>query len=877
MNAAPHPHPPAGAGLPATATAFSPEVVIDLNEVPLAPVRHDLAEVRRRLADTARDWLPTLFPQAVRSRDRKTLRCADLSGRPPRGEGSCVLHLEGRFAGWGFDHATGESAGPIDMIYHATGLTEARLFEEAARWAGMDRPAPPVRAPELRPDHGREIARILEGCQPLTGTPAEAYLRSRGLAPPDSLDLLFHPDLTDFETRRGWVGMVAVVRDGAGAPTGGIHRTFLLDDGSGKAPPGKKMLGPVAGGSVRLAPFPEDGRIGVAEGIETALSAQAIFGVPTLAALSADGLRRWQWPAGTTHVTIFADAGEAGMQAAATLADQLNLADIPSRIVGPLHGDDFNDDLRQGVTAADYPPAEPAGQAAAAPPPATAQELVAAAAALTNPPDLAPLSELLGRLVTARLEPLPERQVLAAIKTATGIAVSILEKQLVELRRRLNATGDLRQPPIRPPWAGLLRLDAGGAPERNEANVLTALTNDVAFVGTLVFDEFAQEIVVTRALPWDAAETTLPRPWGEADDVRCAEWLQRREVNVPPAVVGRSVVAAARNTRIHPVRDYLAALAWDGTPRLDAWAVTYLGAADTRLNRAMASLWMISAVARIMQPGCKADHMLILEGPQGIRKSTALKILASEPWFTDELAEIGSKDAAQQMRGVWIIEMAELDAIGRAEVSRIKAFLTRTTDRYRPPYERYVVTVPRQCVFAGSVNPDTYLRDETGNRRFWPLRCGEIDLEALRRDRNQLWAEAVARFRTGAAWWIEDRELVAAATAEQEARYEADAWDARIERWLACEKRSVNMGSGSYEDWQDQYVPRRTPLTDVSIGEVLEQALGIEPAKWNRAEQMRVSSFLKSRKWERYKASGSARDGAAREWRYRAPQSGNGS
>ena len=115
--------------------------MIDLNDAGLAPPRHDLAEVRRRLADTARDWLPALFPLAVRAPDRKTLRCADLSGRRPRGEGSCVLHLDGRFAGWGFDHATGESAGPIDMIYHGTGLTEARLFAEAVRLAHMEQPA----------------------------------------------------------------------------------------------------------------------------------------------------------------------------------------------------------------------------------------------------------------------------------------------------------------------------------------------------------------------------------------------------------------------------------------------------------------------------------------------------------------------------------------------------------------------------------------------------------------------------------------------------------------------------------------------------------------------------------------------------------------
>lgn len=841
---------------------------IDLNDAGLAPVRHDLAEVRRRLADTAKEWLPGLFPNARRAPDGRTLRCADLSGRAPRGEGSCVIHLEGRFAGWGFDHATGESAGPIDMVYHATGTPEPRLFDEAASLARMDCPAPPARTAEPRADHSHEIARILAGCVPLAGSPAEAYLRGRGLAPPGSPDLLFHPDLADFESRRGWPGMVAIVRDAAGAPTGGIHRTYLLDDGSGKAPPGKKMLGPVAGGAVRLAPMPEDGRIGVAEGIETALAAMALFDVPAMAALSADGLRRWQWSEGIRHVTIFADAGHAGMQAAATLADRLNVADIPSRIVVPLHGDDFNDDLRRGVTAADYEQAaggEPIVHATAAAP-ATVEELLTAASSLTRPPDSEPLADLLGRLALARLDPLPERQVLAAVKTATGIAVSILEKQLVELRRRVNATGDVRRAPVRPPWASLLRIDAGGAPERNEANVITALSLDAAFTGALMFDEFSQEIIVARALPWDPAGTVHPRPWGEADDVRCAEWLQRHEINVPPVVVGRSVVAVSRNIRIHPVRDYLEALAWDGTQRLDTWAIAYLGAEDTALHRSMAALWMVSAVARIMQPGCKADHMLILEGPQGIRKSTALKVLASEPWFTDELAELGSKDAAQQMRGIWIIEMAELDAIGQADVSRIKAFLSRTTDRYRPPYERYVVTVPRQCVFAGTVNPDTYLRDETGNRRFWPLRCGDIDLDGLRRDRDQLWAEAVTRYRAGAPWWIEDRALVTEASAAQEARYQGDAWDARIERWLVSERKPVNVGVGHFEDWQERFVPRAKPLTDVSIGEVLEQALGIEAAKWTRADQMRVGAFFRARKWVKYRAKN-----PPREWRHVAP------
>jgi predicted P-loop ATPase len=256
--------------------------------------------------------------------------------------------------------------------------------------------------------------------------------------------------------------------------------------------------------------------------------------------------------------------------------------------------------------------------------------------------------------------------------------------------------------------------------------------------------------------------------------------------------------------------------------------------------------------------------MLILEGPQGAKKSTALKVLAGEDWFTDELAEIGSKDAAQQMRGVWIIEIAELDAIGRAEVSRIKSFLTRTNDRYRPPYERYVIDVPRQCVFAGSVNPDTYLRDETGNRRFWPIRCGRIDLEALRRDRDQLWAEAVALHASGAIWWIEDPELKRLADAEQEERYQSDAWDGLIDRWLVYDKQRVNYGYGAYDDWREEEVERAVPLADVSVAEILQQAIGIEPGRWTRGDQMRVAAYLKGNGWERYQCRAVGR----REWRY---------
>ena len=855
--------------------------MIDLNDVWAPSARHDLRAIKARLADTARDWLPPLFPEAQLTHDRRALRCADLSGRRARGEGSCVLHLDGPYAGWGFDFATGERAGPIDLIHHATGMTDAGLFDEAARIARIDC-VPAQRRhsePPARPDHGLEIRRILDECQPLADSVAEDYLRARGLEDPGSPDLLFHPDLTDYETRRGWPGMVAIPRLASGEPAGGIHRTFLHEDGRSRAPAGKKMLGSIAEAAVRLYPMTEDGRLAVAEGIETALAAHRLFGTPVWAALSANGLARFQWPEGTRHVTIHADAGDAGRQAAAALSDRLNRADIPSEIVWPLHGDDFNDDLRRGARAEDYekrtapgaaePVAPETGRVVA--PAADLDTLIAAAEALTNPPEFEPLSTLLGRIALAKLDPLPERQVIARIKSATGIGMSVLTQQLAELRRRVNATGNPNAPIPKPAWFNRLRLDLAGAPERNEANVIVALNSDPAFAGVLAFDEFAQEIIVRQPLPWDIATVPPPRPWEDADDIRMAEWLQIRGINVAPVVVGRAVGAVARELRIHPVRDWLDTLKWDGTPRIETWTSAYLGAEPSAFHHTIGALWLISAVARIYRPGVKADHMLILEGPQGARKSTAIKVLAGEAWFTDELPELGSKDAALHMQGIWIVEIAELDAIGRAEVSRIKAFLTRTTDRFRPPYGRYTVEVPRQCVFAGTVNPDTYLRDETGNRRFWPLRCGTIDIAALVRDRDQLWAEAVHRFRAGAIWWIEDPALLAEAREEQDRRYQSDAWDDLIEHWLTHEVRTVSDGYPDYGNARTESVQRPEPLKDVSVGEILEEAIGLEPARWTRGDQMRVSAYLKANGWERYRRRDEGGREAPRVWRYRIP------
>jgi hypothetical protein len=224
--------------------------------------------------------------------------------------------------------------------------------------------------------------------------------------------------------------MVAVVRDGSGQPVGGVHRTFLLDDGSGKAPPGKKMLGPVAGGHVHLAPLGADGRLGIAEGVETALSAAVIFGMPVWAGLSADGLQRFAWPEGVRHVTVFADAGDAGRQAAAALAERLSAAGIDHAVVTPLHGDDFNDDLTKGATAADYGIGEEE--------PPDFEKLMRQVEAMQEGGGVE-LGAIYARIAVAKLEVYQEDRLYALIRNKTRISIPTSRRQVASLRRQINS------------------------------------------------------------------------------------------------------------------------------------------------------------------------------------------------------------------------------------------------------------------------------------------------------------------------------------------------------------------------------------------------------------------------------------------------------
>jgi len=255
-------------------------------------------------------------------------------------------------------------------------------------------------------------------------------------------------------------------------------------------------------------------------------------------------------------------------------------------------------------------------------------------------------------------------------------------------------------------------------------------------------------------------------------------------------------LAASRD----PVLDYLDSLAWDRRARLAGWLSAYLGAAGTAFNQVVGTLVLVAAVRRAREPGCKFDQITVLEGPEGTLKSSAVRLLAGE-WFSDQtLLGLGDQREQEAVSGVWLYEIADLAGHKRWEVERMKAFASRTHDRARPAYGRRRVDQPRRCIFFGTTNNETYLQSQTGNRRFWPIRCGRIDLEALRRDRDQLWAEASAIEEQGITLEL-PRALWAEARALQGERLDRDPWDdalAELEKHYSVKLEQAGDGGGEW-------------------------------------------------------------------------------
>jgi putative DNA primase/helicase len=396
---------------------------------------------------------------------------------------------------------------------------------------------------------------------------------------------------------------------------------------------------------------------------------------------------------------------------------------------------------------------------------------------------------------------------------------------------------------------------AAVGPVRNTlASVVLALESMHEWAGAIAASELDQRVVFRRPPPFDAAEgggdgargesaeTFATRPVRDRDLDRIRHWFETHEgvVLSKHNVVDAVRIVADRNS-FHPVRDYLLGLAWDGVPRIDRWLEDFAAVRPTSVDhaalvRSVAKKWLVSCVARAMEPGCKVDTILILEGRQGIGKSRALAALAGERFFSDAAIDFGSKDACQTIQGVWILELAELDALLRRDPSTVKAFVSRSTDRFRTPYGRAPENVPRSVVFAGTVNHGSYLSDATGNRRYWVVRCeGPLDVPGLRSARDALWAEALHRYASGEPWHLGPGEDALMAD-ETEARALGDPWEESLAAWTSARAKPEG----------------EPPFT---MEEVLSSVLGLQVSSRNPSVTSRVSRLLGRLGYERRRSN----------------------
>lgn len=383
--------------------------------------------------------------------------------------------------------------------------------------------------------------------------------------------------------------------------------------------------------------------------------------------------------------------------------------------------------------------------------------------------------------------------------------------------------------------------------------------------GVLAFNTFRLVVTTVKSPPvrdWEKRGGSKPgEMWNDNDDRLANVWLQEQAVLVGKAIANEAVLTVAHEQRFHPVADYLNGLKWDGSPRLRFWLTTYFNAPLNDYTTEVGRCWMISAVARILNPGCKADYCLVLEGKQGHNKSQACKALAIQPtWFVDHLGkDLDAQTAEERLRGKWIVELGEVDKLLVPQrIGAFKGFLSRQMDCYRAPYDRVANDWPRQCVFIGTTNQETdYAHDETGFRRAHPVRCGVVDIEELTKDRDQLWAEARVAYEQGERWWP-DLKTTQLAETEQSNRYEHDVWQEPIEKWIANP-------TPRYEPGQQGRPPKLESKSGcIALLELMMHGLPDKPqlSPENQKRAVRVLTVLK---WHRKQIP----DGKGkRPWRY---------
>jgi predicted P-loop ATPase len=359
-----------------------------------------------------------------------------------------------------------------------------------------------------------------------------------------------------------------------------------------------------------------------------------------------------------------------------------------------------------------------------------------------------------------------------------------------------------------------LEKKPNGEPHANIANASQVLKNHPELAGKIWFDSFRQRIFHTLK--------GTEKEWSDGDDLALTIWMQQQIGlhKMPVQTVAQSVIAHATNQSRNSVLEYLGGLEWDQTPRLEDWLSDYLGVEKTPYSMAIARNWLISMVARAYVPGCKVDHMPVLEGSMGKGKTSFLELLGGQ-WYSAATESFGSREFLQQIIGCWLMEMPDLANFNRREHGHIIATITIRTDRFRPPYGRHVVDHARTCVFAATSENDDYLSDSRGIRRFWPLRTKHIDLEAFAQARDQLFAEAVHEFHKSSPWHtVPEADTIK----EQADRRDDDPWGERVL---------------SYAQSRDE----------ITCADVLLNALDMQLKDQSQKEKLRVAAILRDAGW----------------------------
>lgn len=366
----------------------------------------------------------------------------------------------------------------------------------------------------------------------------------------------------------------------------------------------------------------------------------------------------------------------------------------------------------------------------------------------------------------------------------SDVAVSSLlnkeryDKATSEFSQPVQDTGD---------WMTKLSISPqSGVPVKTTDNILIILENDPMLKKKILYDEFSGLVIVNSSLPWDNRETK--RRWSDTDDAGLRHYLEKTYTITGKDRIYDALSLVVQNNSINEVKDFLESLDWDGTKRLETLFIDFLGAEDTPYVRACTRKFFTAAVARAMTPGCKYDTMPVLGGPQGLGKSTLILIMGNG-WYSDSLDTFEGKDASEMLRGVWINEIGELSGMNTSELNSVKRFLTRVEDIYREPFGRRTSSFPRICVFIGTTNDSEYLRDRTGNRRFWPIDCNinkpsKSVFTELKPLVPQLWAEAVVYWKLGEKLYL-DGTVKDYAVKEQEAHMEVSAREGIIKEFVS--------------------------------------------------------------------------------------------